>query len=556
MIQLQMMWQRFKLTRLYQRLIGDSAEKVWLAALWSALLAAILYLSFQFYDTDLYYIIPTGRYILENGIPYENPFIVTQGQNIVVQNWLYCAITAWIYNSLHSTGLWLFQLITILGMVAVIFAFFGFKKSDNKPMIGIFTLMSLALFGYINLRPEMLTFILVMLEIIGVERYRDTGKMRYLWLLPLTMLIEINCHASYWIMHFIVLLPYCVPALFSKLMRVEDTHIPNHMTGKMVIPLLVMVDMLFVNPYGFDAVTYVFDALSSNVISLSGITEQQPFTINSMYAWAYILALFVFLVMWWKKKLTSTDFYMYIGFSITFVMAVKWLPFYVISLIFLFRAMYRQTEGRDGYKISKLKVPVFCSVLIVIMVCMVFGTLFKNNNIGACFDASTDEYLDHAAVQGTAYESFAEMADYLDENDPDASVFAIFEQSNYFEYRGYKIFTDARPEIYTEEIAGSDELTSMLFKIHDAVDELGYNDALVAASSFASTTDKDAIDISDYCLTAAEYADVVDNIETEYYVACTTSAILYHYLDNNPDKYTCVVDSGQYKLYQKHIVNP
>lgn len=553
MIQLQMLWQRFKFTKLYRRLSGDSAEKVWLAALWSALIAAVLYLSFQFYDTDLYYIIPTGRYILENGIPYENPFIITQGQGIVVQNWLYCAVTAWIYNHLHSTGLWLFQLVTILAMVAVIFAFFNFKKSDNKVMIGIFTLMSLALFGYINLRPEMLTFILVMLEIIGVEKYRDTGKMCYLWSLPITTLLEINCHASYWIMHLIVLLPYCVPVL-KKLSRTTDSHIPNHMTGKMVLPILTMIGTLFVNPYGLKSVTYVFDALSSNVISLSGITEQQPFTINSAYAWAYILALFVFLTMWWKKKLTSTEFYMYIGFSITFVMAVKWLPFYVISLLFLFRALYHQTEGHDGYNIAKLKVPVLCSGLIMVMVCVVFGMLFKNNDIGACFDTSTDAYLDRVAVKGYAYEDFAKMADYLDETDPDASVFAIFEQSNYFEYRGYKVFTDARPEIYTEEIAGSDELTSVLFKIHDSVDELGYNDALVSASSLTSDIDAEDIDISDYCLSYEEYGDVVDNIGADYYVACTTNAILYHYLDDNPNKYTCVVDCGQYKLYQKLLL--
>lgn len=551
MIYLQIFWSRFQMTKLYQKLSGDSAEKVWLAALWSALAAGILYLSFRFADTDLYYIIPTGRYILENGIPHENPFTATAGQGIVVQNWLYCALTAWIYNHLHSTGLWLFQLATILLMVAVIFVFFDFKKSDNKVMIGVFTLMALAFFGYVNLRPEMFTFILIMTEIVCIERYRDTGKFMYLWVLPLTVFLEINGHASYWIMHYIVLLPYCVPVIFKKLTRLSDDHVPNKMTGKMVLPLLVSVAVLCANPYGVKSVTYIFDALSSNVIKLSHISEQQPFTLNSIYAWVYILLLFIFLTMWWKKKLTSSEFYMYLGFALTFVMAVKWLPFYVISMLFLFRALYKQTVGHDGYKIAKLKVPVICSVLICIMVCIVLFMVIQKNDLGACFNASTDDYLDRVVVDDYGYADFVAFADYLEENDPDASVFAIFEQSNYFEYRGFKIFTDARPEIYTEEIAGSDELTTLLFKVNNSIDELAYNDDMVSASSVMTNIDTDDITIGSYCLTFEEYGEAVDSLPTDYLVVSAAQPILYHYMNSQPDKYESIMISGQYHLYHR-----
>lgn len=543
----QMFLLKFKTTKLGQAVCGDSSPKLWLISLWSAIAAAILYLSMRFIDTDLFYIIPTGRYILSNGIPIENPFITTPDQGIVIQNWLYCVIVAWVYNHLHTLGLFLLQLVTILGLFVVTFKFFDFKSSTNKIMIGLFTLGMFAMFGYVNLRPEMLTFILCVIEVIGIEKYQSTGKCRYLWLLPLTMFLETNCHASYWIMHIVVMLPYAVPSF--KFMRVTDTHIENKDTGKMVPFLLLTVIAAFVNPYHYFAVRYVFDSLLSGVISLSQISEQQPFTINAAWVWAYIALLFIFLVMWWKKMLTSTEFYMYLGMSILFVFAVKWLPFYIFGLMYLLRAMYNRTVGRDGYNIGNLKVPGICSILIICVVLVAGYAFMFRSNVASVFDAKTDAYMDRDGLEGLSYEYLVDMADYLDENDPDASVFAIFELANYFEYRGYIIYADARPELYTEEIAGSDEISRVLFGIRFGGDVLQYK------SDRSDADNKDAIDdkMADYYYSASEYSAVVDSLNTDYIVCSNDEMALSYYVQGNPDKYELVVDSGLYKLYKKLV---
>jgi hypothetical protein len=264
---------------------NTSTAICWRITIWSIFIITLLYLSFQFNDTDLYYIIPTGRYILQNGIPYENPFITTAGQNIVIQNWLYCVIVAFIYNHLHSIGLWLLQLIIITAMVTIIFKFFDFKHSENKLMVIIFSLIIIKLFSYINLRPEILTFILIILEILGLEKYITTEKAYWLCLLPLTTLLEINCHASYWIMHFIVILPYCVPTL-PAISRSKNTYIKN--IKKLILPVFSMIVTLFINPYKVKAIRYVFDALKSGIIKYNEIWEQQPFTMSDIYTYIYV----------------------------------------------------------------------------------------------------------------------------------------------------------------------------------------------------------------------------------------------------------------------------
>ncbi len=542
-----MAWHRFRLTRFYKKLSSASTKNAWLAALWLAILACTAYMSFGLFDTDVYYMLATGRHILLHGISHENPFISTPGQGIVVQNWLYCAVLAFVYSYLHSFGLWLFLLLSISAMAAVIFEFFDFRHSDNRAMIGIFAVIVIMFFGYVNLRPEIFTFVLIMLEIIGTEKYRDTGKVRYLWLLPLSTWLEINGHASYWILHYVVMLPYIVPVVFKKISRVTDSHIPNKMTGKMVPFLLLMTGVLFINPYGFDAVAYIFHSLGSGVLKLVGISEQQPYSLMDVHAFWYITMLFIFFCMWWHKKLASTDFYMFAGFAALFMTAAKWQPFFAVSSVFLFRAMYNYTKGHDGYRIANLKVPAVCSGLIIAMVCSVFIMLARRNDIMACFDIKTDDYMTYDAVKGTSFESFAPMADYLDENDPDAAVFALFEQSNYFEYRGYKVFSDARPELYVREIAGSDDISKIFLEITSGTDQLGYFQA--SCNAAADNSVKPAM--SDYVLSASEYGSMIDGINCDYFVVNMTSAVMYYYFDTSPDKYECVVTDGVYKLYKR-----
>jgi hypothetical protein len=229
---------------------------------------------------------------LENGIPYENPFITTAGQGIVIQNWLYCVIVAFFYNNWESIGLWVLQTIQLLLMFAVIFWFFNAKHSNNKIIIGFFACIILKVFYYTNLRPEMLTFILIVFEIIGIEKYLETNKKQWLLLLSFTTWLEINCHASYWIMHFVVILPYCVPAL-PKIFE-EDNEKPEKKieVKDLILPLISMIALMFINPYGIKAILYVFYAITSGVLSYWKIEEQSPFCVNNLTVFVWIATLF------------------------------------------------------------------------------------------------------------------------------------------------------------------------------------------------------------------------------------------------------------------------
>ena len=526
-------------------------KKIMVTVLWISVLSFIVYNSFHFIDTDIHYVIPTGRYILENGIPRENPFTIVSGLNIIIQNWLYSVVLAFFYNNLHTFGLWILQFCTIILFFLCVFKFFNFKESNYKLLIAFFTVILLYMFGYVNLRAELLTFILLVVEIHSIERFRDTGKTRYLWLLPLTVLLEINCHASYWIMHYIVLLPYVVP--LPHFIGLKDVHISGKYFIKMLPYLFFSILMLFLNPYGVGNIMYVFYALSSGVLSFSGILEQNPFSIGSQYSICFIAFLMVFLVMFYKKKLLSTEFYMYIGFSLLFFFAAKWLPFYTISLMYLFRCLYRQVVLKKLLRIEDFVLPLYFSLIVAISNVFLMGLAIysKQIDIVNVFNTTSDYYMDTYGNDKTSiFYSLDSLADYLDDNAPDATVYARFETSNYFEFRGYKIFTDSRPELYVKEICGTDDLSILYFNIKNGYDTISlHRNKSKNIVNYALTY---GLGKEDYVLSYEEYGRAVDSVNADYYVVDVTSELaLYHYLDNSVDKYECVAISGEYYMFKR-----
>ena len=526
-------------------------KRFWVIVLWVSVLSFVVYKSFHFLDTDIYNVIPTGRYILENGFPKENPFTFNPGLSVVIYNWLYSVVLALFYNKLYTFGLWILHFCTLILFFTCVFRFFKFRESKNKILIAFFTIVLLVMFGYVNLRAELLTFILLVVEIDAIERFRDTGKTRYLWLLPLTVLLEINSHASYWVVHYVVLLPYLVT--LPHVLGLKDVHISGRYFIKMLPYLLFSILMLFINPYGVGNVLYVFYALTSGILGFSNILEQNPFSISSPFSIGFIVFLIFFLVMLYKKKLLSTEFYMYIGFSFLFFFAAKWLPFYTISLMFLFRCLYRQTIGKEYLRIEEFKFPNFISVLIAIANIFLIGLAIyvKQIDIVNVFNTTSDFYMDTYGNDNThTFYALDSLADYLDDNDPDATVYAYFHRANYFEFRGYKIFTDSRPELYVKEICGTDDYSILDYKVAYGCDIVSlHRDNSKNKMNHVLTYDMNKVD---YVLSYAEYGRAVDSVNADYYVVDVTSnPALYHYLEDNTDKYECVATSGEYLMFKR-----
>lgn len=531
-----------------------NTDKLLFAMEIAVLLMIIMIFITDYTDTDLYYLLVNGKYILKHGIPHTNPFVFAPFKggslpDIVIQNWLYCVIVAGISKIAGSLGLCILEFIFIIGMMFTMYIFLKIRGSNwNKTLTLIVLAVTLICFGYINLRPQMFTFILIMTEIICIEKVIKIGNTKYLLIIPLCTLIEINIHASYWIMHYVVFLPYIIPMKKILKDKVFDGICDNFKKGQykpVFITWLIMAVSLFINPYGTGSILYVFKALKDNVFSFITIVEQQPLSFGKPAIELFLIFIVVFVIfiaMICKKKIKFSTIFMYLGFTLLISLQIKWLAFYAIGILFVlsdFIEWLKTTKLREVKISSTYK--WFYIVCIFIMT-ILFSLIIITTVISTKEFKLTEEALN--TPNTTISKDEIEIAKYLKIHNADR-VFTQWDSGNYYEYKGIKVLVDARPELYT--IAYSDtndyDETNLGVQAH-----IKYGLPAYSVMRRGITSRTGLIKEMD---TAEEYGELVDKLDTKYYVVKATTESLYKYVTGHPEKYKLVYKGRNQYLYEK-----
>ena len=103
-------------------------------------------------------------------------------------------------------------------------------------------------------RPHIFSAILLLIEVFFLEKFTRTEDTKFLIPLPLVSVALINFHAAMWLMSLVV----CLPFLFVKNFR----HIKFLLAAMIGIFLFGLI-----NPYGLDAMTYVFRSYGVELIN-------------------------------------------------------------------------------------------------------------------------------------------------------------------------------------------------------------------------------------------------------------------------------------------------
>lgn len=531
-----------------------NADKLLFAMELIMLFAIIMAFTTDYTDTDLYYLLANGKYILKHGIPHTNPFVFAPFKggslpDIVIQNWLYCVIVAGVSKLAGSLGLCILELTFIIGMMLVMYAFLKTRGSNwNKTLLLIASAVTLICFGYINLRPQMFTFILIMTEIICIEKVIKTGNTKYLFIIPLCTLIEINIHASYWIMHYIVFFPYMIP-----MKKIFKDKIPDNLCDSfkkkqykpIFITWLMMAVSLFINPYGADSILYVFKALHDNIFNFITIVEQQPLSFGKptieLFS-IFIVVFVIFIAMICKKRIKFSTVFMYLGFTLLVSLQIKWLAFYVIGILFVLSDFI---EWLKTTKLKEAKISLtykWSYIACMFIMTILFSLIIITTAISTKEFKPTEEALN--TPNTTMNKDEIEIAKYLKAHNADR-VFTQWDSGNYYEYKGIKVLVDARPELYT--IAYSDtkdyDETNLGVQAH-----IEYGLPAYSTIKRGITTKTGLIKDVD---TADEYGKLVDRLDTKYYVVQATTNALYKYVTGHPEKYKLVYKGKNQYLYEK-----
>ncbi len=135
-----------------------------------------------FLDRDTFFLLNTGRYIINNGIFYIDPFSMHEGLNIIVQQWLSDVIYYGIYSLLGVKGIMLFLFIMLFIISFCLYKLF-YLLCNNKIVSYILMILCSSIICFENLfvsRPQIFTYLIIIIELYLLERYIKSKTNKYL----------------------------------------------------------------------------------------------------------------------------------------------------------------------------------------------------------------------------------------------------------------------------------------------------------------------------------------------------------------------------------------
>lgn len=369
-----------------------------------------------FYNPDIYFMIPTGKYILEHGFTNVDPFAMNHVPNYMAQQWLSDIIFAKLYD------LGGFRLIVnvscILFIILIIYIYFIIKNLNNSPFKAAFVsalvMVGLSLSGTPEARPQMFTFLFLITELFLLEKYYRTGDKKFLIGLPAISLAVINLHAAYWPMIIIFALPYIAESLLIPLYsKIKNEKILKYIhtllfdfvgyakrLPALLVSLCAAIAVAFINPYGFDAVKYGFVStnnkfLSTHVNEMFSVfapfgyvrelfTKENSDKFRLLSCLLPLMFMFSVLTIYSLKnrRFSFRHFFLWAGLALMSTVSVKYVALYLIALPIFTSNLFIKYNGvqllnkKSHYKALISVLLILC---ILFSVCSVF--VFSNQNI-------------------------------------------------------------------------------------------------------------------------------------------------------------------------------
>lgn len=398
------------------------------------------YKIFTSLDNDFFHIAVSGRWMVQNkSIMYDNVQFVKDGYQTVIQQWLY-SILLYEASRFGTLGVSLFTYIQFIVLILVSYKLLKIYGFDMKISLCIIMIALYPMNDYISCRPQMISIILLLWQIIATEKYKRTLQKKWLYILPICTLLEINLHGTFWIFHFIFLLPYIMPFnLFVSHSKVQDDHIN---AKAFIVPILLMTGTLFINPYGYKMIACLF---YSSVISNIGIIELETVSIVMKEFWFEIAALFIATYTYAKGRLTSTSFYFIMGLVVLELAVRRNVIFFVYTAFFLAKDFFDKENICKFEENARIITKSFGKVVILSTLLWIL-------------------FYYHVIYKSTSINGVGEAFDYIEcheQNISDVKLYTEFNDGAGFLWEGIgKVYMQPKTEPYIEQLNGKKDIIS------------------------------------------------------------------------------------------------
>lgn len=410
------------------------------AMLGTGLVGTVLYLTRQFYlDPDIWWHIKDGQAILAtHHWPTTDPYSFTvHGQPWIAFEWLGDVALALVMRAGGIRGLevWLFAL-----SAAILLALYTYgsiccgKSKAGFLATGLLTPLALAQF---NLRPQMIGYLLLVGTLIILEKFRQSGddvrKARWIWLLPVIMLVWINAHGS-WVIGMGAFFVYCAAGFFEfRMGGVETTKWNPTQRKQILLAFLLSLAVLPLNPYGTELPAFPFKVGAGYQISHANIVEWASMPFNETWAKIFLILMLGFIVAQIVLQLTWRLEHVFLGlFGMSMAcMHVRFLllfvPFFTPLLAGICaRWMSPYKREKDKYVLN--------------------AVLMAGVALGVVHYFPKRDYLE-TKVAG---QFPVKAVEYMKQHPLPQRMFDSYGFGGYLVWAGQKVFIDGRSELYED----------------------------------------------------------------------------------------------------------
>lgn len=403
---------------------------------------------------DQWFILGNGKYILEHGFPYTNPFTVWGG-GIIIENWLYAVIAyvLWQLVGQNQLGIWI--LVETMSILILALVWLIARRTMKASVLASSTALVLtAVFIQIsfNVRPSMASMLMALTALWIQLEYMKTRDLRILaMLVPLTC-FAFNLHmAMGW---YTILVPGCF--MLVDVIR-DNAHAKRLLTYASIVILQALSTLI--NPYGVKGVLFLPESSGAMKYGANNIENMSVINCfkdaSCIYSFNYQLEIGALVLlssliglMFARREWKSFDQYhktviigntvMVAGIALSCAMAVRSVQTFILLIplgaVSMFNA-FSVSENEDKRAKSPIIGIMMASMVLITLLSVEALSINQTGRLEADSLNGRSSSIDIAAKMALENASI---------EDPIATDGVLGEKIGFL---GYKITNDMRPEL-------------------------------------------------------------------------------------------------------------
>lgn len=432
-------------------------------------------------DNDIWFLLNSGKYVLESGFPHIEPFTMHSGMAFVMQQWLTAVIFRLAYAAFGTAGL---MMIVTAVFACAIFAIYKLCMliSDRNFFVSYLLTFSIsALFSvFMVTRPYIFSVLIFLLELYILEDFIKTGKKGPLALLPVLSAAQINLQSAMWPMLFVLLIPYAIDSFHFRLRFAAGQGYPKK---ALFAAAAAMLPAGLINPYGTDAMTYLFRSYGYPEIS-NYVSEMRPADINNALGILIFSVLLIMILVYciYRNGRTRVRYVLLtIGTAVLALSSVR--NFLVFACCGIFPIAYYLKDAKlpEGKVKTQKNVQKLRAVLVALLCFTLAAALFGKYREIEKTDISPQET---AAIN---YILKAEAGKKL-------VLYTGYDEGGYAEFRGLKPYIDPRAEVFVKKNNHKDDIMKEYYNLQagctyykDFLNKYGFTCLLVSKNDILYT---------------------------------------------------------------------